>query len=213
MWTGGKDCTLALLAARERQSIACLVTFVPDPPRPFLAHPLELIRAQARALGLEHRALPVAAPLDRAYEDAIDALVSDGVDALVTGDMDRVDGHENWIVERARGRVRVERPLWQADRAAALRRLEALGVEAVCTLSRRDRFDAPFAGTRLTPEVVERLVARHGQDGFDACGENGEYHTCVLNAPGFAAPLVLQGAEVVESGDFDRLALGSVGRQ
>lgn len=202
---------LALLEARERQSVSRLVTFVPDPPRPFLAHPLELIRAQAEALGLEHRALPVVPPLDRAYEDAIDALAADGIDALVTGDMDRVDGHENWIVERARGQVRVERPLWQADRAASLRRLALLGVDAVCTLSRRDRFDAPFAGARLTPEVVERLIARHGEDGFDACGENGEYHTCVLNAPGFRTPLALHGAEVVESGDFDRLRFQEVG--
>ena len=210
LWTGGKDSTLALLRARERFGIACLATFVPDPPRPFLAHPLECMRAQAAALGIEHRALSVREPLDAGYEAAIDALAADGIEALITGDMDRVAGHDNWIVERARGRVAVERPLWHADRPAVLRELLDRGVQAVCTLARRDAFDATIVGRPLDAVLARELIARHGVDGFDACGENGEYHTCVLDAPGFRSPLRLRAARVEAAGAFDRLAFDGV---
>ena len=38
------------------------------------------------------------------------------------------------------------------------------------------------------PAVIRSLTER----GVDACGENGEYHTCVLDMPGFVAPLNLR---------------------
>lgn len=200
LWTGGKDSMMALCAVRERMNVRLLATFTPSPPRPFLAHPLACMRAQAEALGIEHRTLPCAAPLKGAYEAAIDDLASEGIEVLVTGDMDRIEGHDNWIVERARDVVTVERPLWQADRIAVLRRMQALGLRVVCTLAKDAAFPETIAGRELDEPLVEELIARHGRDGFDACGENGEYHTCVCDGPGFARPIELVGARV-EQGD------------
>lgn len=191
LWTGGKDSMMALLAVREHLRVRCLATFTPDPPRPFLAHPLQTMRAQAQALGCEHRVLPCAEPLAESYEAAIDALVAEGIEVLVTGDMDRVEGHDSWIVDRARDVVAVERPLWQADRVASLRHMQSLGLRVVCTLSQDPAFPEPIAGRELDGALVDELIARHGMDGFDACGENGEYHTCVIDGPGFAGPLHL----------------------
>ena len=212
LWTGGKDSMLALLAVRRRLRVRCLATFTPDPPHPFLAHPLESMVAQSASLGMEHRVLPVRPPLEAAYEAAIDTLAAEGIEVLVTGDMDRVDGHESWIVERSRGRVEVERPLWGADRRATLRSVVELGLRVVCTLSRDDSFDPPIAGRELDGDLVEELVRRQGVSGFDACGENGEYHTCVLDGPGFARPLELAGARVVAAPGFHHLAFDGVRR-
>lgn len=210
LWTGGKDSCLALLAARERFDVRSLVTFVPDPPRPFLAHPQEAMRAQAAALGLPHRSLPVGSSCAEDYDRGIDQLAAEGIAVLVTGDMDRVDGQENWIVERARDVVSVERPLWQMDRAVALRSILGLGLQVVCTLARDDRFAPTIAGRRFDTELVDELLARHGVDGFDACGENGEYHTCVLFASGFDHALQLEGARVEASGEFSRLCFDAI---
>ncbi|MEL6428130.1 MAG: hypothetical protein AAFP22_13615 [Planctomycetota bacterium] len=210
LWTGGKDSCLAVLDVVERMNVTRLVTFAPDPPRPFLAHPLETMAAQAAALGIEHTIARLAGPLLEAYERAIDALVDEGVEVLVTGDMDRVAGHDNWIEERARGLVEVERPLWHADRIGVLRRLSKLGLDVVCTLARKDAFEESIVGRRFDAALIEELTARHGVDGFDACGENGEYHTCVLDAPGFAAPLRLEGTRLVETDEFLHLAFDGV---
>lgn len=210
LWTGGKDSMMAMLAARERLHIACLATFVPKPARPFRAHPVETMKAQAAALGLEHRVLPVGEPLAESYERAIDSLAAEGIDTLVTGDMDRVAGHDNWIVERARDVVAVERPLWQVDRIAALRELLRRGVRAVCTLSYDNVFSEPLVGRELDEELVGQLIERHGVDGFDACGENGEYHTCVIAGPGFERPLEFVNARVEPGDGFHSLVFDEI---
>ena len=191
LWTGGKDSTLAWLRVREELDVRELVTFVPEPRRPFLAHPLECARAQARAIDIPHTELVVREPYESGYEEAIETLAERGIEVLVTGDMDRVHGHDSWIVERARGRAEVLRPLWQADRIEVLRELALHDVQAVCTLARNDTMARELVGKVLDTAVLENLVAEHGRDGFDACGENGEFHTCVLWAPGFRQRLEL----------------------
>jgi len=213
LWTGGKDSALALHRARQQFHIACLVTFVPDPPRPFLAHPVECMRAQAAALGLEHRTVPVAEPLAPAYERAIAALAAEGIGTLITGDMDRIEGHDNWIVERAAGLVDVARPLWHADRADTLRELLDVGLRAVCTLARDEAFEQSIVGRTLDAPLVEALIRRHGTGGFDACGENGEYHTCVLDGPGFSHALRLDGARVETGDGFTHLVFDAISRR
>ncbi len=207
LWTGGKDSCLAWLRVRERLDVACFATFVPVPARPFRAHPLEVMRAQAAAAGVPHRELPAGEPVAESYERRIEELAAEGIEVLVTGDLDRVAGHPNWIVERAAGRARVERPLWDADREAVLRELLERRVRAVISLAPAGGVAAPFVGRELDAALVDELLALHGSGGFDACGENGEYHTCVVDAPGFARPVELANARVVEDGDYVRLAL------
>lgn len=210
LWTGGKDSVMALLEARESMEVGLLVTFVPEAEPRFLAHPIELVRAQARALGLEQREVIVRAPFERGYEDALDALAREGVGAVVTGDIGLVDGHANWIVERARGRLRVVRPLWDRPRQAMLRALPERGVSAVCSLARLDAFPDSVVGRTLEGAFLDELCERDGVDGFDACGENGEYHTCVTDAPGFAFSIELQGQRVERHGEFEVLRFDSI---
>ena len=216
LWTGGKDSCLALLRVRERLDLRCLATFVPDPPRPFRAHPLATMRAQAAALALPHRLLPVREPFAATYEAGIDALAAEGIEVLVTGDLDRVAGHPSWIVERAAGRAAVERPLWEEDRAAVLRELVERGVRAVITLAPAGGVGAEYVGRALDAALVEELIARHGEEPagggppFDACGENGEYHTCVLDAPGFARPLALVDPRAETRGEYRQLVFAAI---
>ena len=53
-------------------------------------------------------------------------------------------------------------------------------------------------GAELTPALVDAFVAR----GIDACGENGEFHTVVVDGPSFQQPLSLQFGEVVVNGGY-----------
>ena len=58
------------------------------------------------------------------------------------------------------------------------------------------RLDASFAGRMWDAEFLADLP-----EGVDPCGENGEFHTCVLDGPAFAAPLsVTVGETVVRDG-------------
>ncbi|HDZ8854337.1 TPA: adenine nucleotide alpha hydrolase [Aeromonas dhakensis] len=193
LWSGGKDAMQALCHAREAgHQVVALVTFAPPSPR-FLAHPLSQVRRQAAALGLPHRLVTIEAPFDLGYERALAKLKEEWqLDGVVTGDIDSVAGAPNWIRERCRPLgLTVHTPLWQQSREVLLADLVARGI--VAHLSCVDtRFLTPeWVGRVLDKGALTELQQLAATLGFDACGEQGEYHTMVTDGPGFAAPLVL----------------------
>ncbi|MFQ2321162.1 Dph6-related ATP pyrophosphatase [Aeromonas dhakensis] len=193
LWSGGKDAMQALCHAREAgHQVVALATFAPPSPR-FLAHPLSQVRRQAAALGLPHLLVTIEAPFDLGYERALTKLKEEWqLDGVVTGDIDSVAGAPNWIRERCRPLgLTVHTPLWQQPREALLADLLARGI--VAHLSCVDtRFLPPeWVGRTLDAATLAELQQLAATRGFDACGEQGEYHTMVTDGPGFAAPLVL----------------------
>uniref|UniRef100_A0A7S2KIS1 Diphthine--ammonia ligase n=1 Tax=Leptocylindrus danicus TaxID=163516 RepID=A0A7S2KIS1_9STRA len=103
-WTGGKDCNLALLHAQRdpNLSVQYLLTFRPE-NKPFRAHPLPFMDAQADALGLKliHVVIPEGTTdYMQAYVDGLVRVRNDyGISVIVTGDMDLVGTNpRNWIV-------------------------------------------------------------------------------------------------------------------
>ncbi|BCK64032.1 hypothetical protein BWQ95_21515 [Aeromonas hydrophila] len=193
LWSGGKDAMQALCHAREAgHQVVALATFAPPEPR-FLAHPLSQVRRQAAALGLPHLLITIEAPFDLGYETALAALKEEWrLDGVVTGDIDSVGGAPNWIRERCRPLdLAVHTPLWQQPREALLADLLTRGI--VAHLSCVDtRVLAPeWVGRTLDAATLAELQQLAASRGFDACGEQGEYHTMVTDGPGFAAPLTL----------------------
>jgi diphthine-ammonia ligase len=164
-----------------------LVTFAPSQSM-FLAHPLDFIRLQANALGLPHSKLDVAEPFDVGYEAAIMALRErHGIGTLVTGDIAEVAGHEqDWMVERARRcNVDLIRPLWHRDRAELLRRVLEIKLKVLFSCVKKPWFTDDWLGRELNMGVVGQLVEMGKHMGLDICGEQGEYHTLVLDGPPF----------------------------
>ena len=193
LWSGGKDAVQALCHAREAgHQVVALVTFAPPSPR-FLAHPLSQVRRQAAALALSHQLVTIEAPFDLGYERALAALKEEWqLDGVVTGDIDSVGGAPNWIRERCRPLgLTVHTPLWQQPREALLADLLTRGI--VAHLSCIDtRVRAPeWVGSTLDAATLAELQQLAASRGFDACGEQGEYHTMVTDGPGFAAPVIL----------------------
>ncbi|WP_323991967.1 Dph6-related ATP pyrophosphatase [Aeromonas dhakensis] len=193
LWSGGKDAMQALCHARQAgHQVVALATLSPPSPR-FLAHPLSQVRRQAAALGLPHRLVTIEAPFDLGYERALVKLKKEWqLDGVVTGDIDSVGGAPNWIRERCRPLdLTVHTPLWQQSREALLADLLTRGI--VAHLSCVDtRFLIPeWVGRTLDAATLAELQQLAATLGFDACGEQGEYHTMVTDGPGFAAPLVL----------------------
>jgi len=133
-WTGGRDSSLALYESELMGCrINCLLTFAPSRER-FLAHPLALMKLQARALALPHLVIAVEEPFERSYENAIASVKEErGIDALVTGDIGEVAGHDpNWMADRSTHcGVDLLRPLWHQDRLELLNRLLSLGFKTV----------------------------------------------------------------------------------
>ncbi len=151
------------------------------------------MRRQAAALGLPHRLVTIEAPFDLGYERALTKLKEEWqLDGVVTGDIDSVGGAPNWIRERCRPLgLTVHTPLWQQPRESLLADLLARGIVAHLSCVDTDVLTPEWVGRVLDQGALDELQQLASARGFDACGEQGEYHTMVTDGPGFAAPLVL----------------------
>lgn len=166
--------------------IRCLVTFAP-PEADFLAHPLGFVRMQAQALELPHYVLPICAPFEKSYEAGLLRLRQEmGIHCVVTGDIAEVNGNPNWIRERSRPvGMRVHTPLWGRDRSALLRQLleRRFKVRFSCIHTRW--LDEIWLGRELNDSAIAELRVIREQTDLDLCGEEGEYHTMVVDGPQF----------------------------
>lgn len=187
LWTGGKDSALALYDAMLLgYDVVNLVTFAPVGQN-FRAHPLNFMAHQAEAIGLPHSTIKIKEPFKKAYEDAIAALnENDKIDVLVTGDIAEVDGLPNWIRECSKpSRMEVFTPLWHLDRTVLLKRLISSGFQVIFSCVKSPWFTDEWVGKSLTNHTFELLLKLSADTGLDLCGENGEYHTLVLDGPYF----------------------------
>jgi|SRR6185312_4947247 len=184
LWTGGKDCNLALHEAKiAGYNIVALVTFMMGDGK-FKAHPIDVMKLQAKVLGIPHITVPVAEPYTESYENAIQKLKEEhSIDTVVTGDIAEIHGNFNWITERSKpSGVKAYLPLWHLDRSQVLQSILSLGFNVIFSCVKEPWFTAEWLGKRLNENTVEQLRIIHN---LDLCGEQGEYHTLVLNGPGY----------------------------
>mmetsp|Transcript_14432 Transcript_14432/g.22267 ORF Transcript_14432/g.22267 Transcript_14432/m.22267 type:complete len:259 (+) Transcript_14432:154-930(+) len=200
-WTGGKDCNLALLYAERDPSldVRYLVVFRIS-EKAFHAHPIPLMRQQAKSLGLE--LLFVDFPEGttdyfQAYVDGIRNLHDTyGIMTISTGDMDLVGTMErNWMERccEAAG-IKVHLPLWAINREEALNIMIEEGFEIIFSCVKSPFFDASWINRKLDRTALEDmkkiitsgLTPEQINDGvktLDLCGERGEYHSMCVGGP------------------------------
>ena len=187
-WSGGKDSALAFWRARQSGAIPVgLLNMLAENGERSRSHglPVAVLRAQAAALGL-----PMAfGPADWANYESVwveqTRILVQNLNAshVVFGDID-LQAHRDWEEQVcAQAGVQAWLPLWQASRMDLLHEMLQLGMRALIVSARADCVD--LLGETLSHAVIRSLIER----GADACGENGEYHTCLLDMPGFAQPL------------------------
>jgi diphthine-ammonia ligase len=193
LWTGGKDSALAFYEAqRAGQDIEHLVTFASE-GADFLAHPISFMQLQAEAAGLPHETITITEPFRQGYERAIgDLKEKKGIETLVTGDISLVDGRPNWIRECSRpSGMQVLTPLWEQDRLGILKRLLNHGFRVILSGGYQPWFTEDWLGRELNNDSLEELCRLGQEKGIDLCGEQGEYHTIVLDAPFFKKRIIL----------------------
>ena len=196
-WSGGKDAYLALQrAVRAGAEPAALVCMLHEDGRVSRGHglPLALLEEQAAAVGVP---LVTRATSWEEYEATLVSLLHElrgqGVQAGVFGDID-LQAHRDWVenVCELTG-LGCHLPLWLEPRRVLLGEFLAGGGRATIVAVDYSKLGAEFLGLELDDDVIARLEAA----GADACGEEGEYHTMVTDAPLFSRPVALawDGAE------------------
>ena len=198
LWTGGKDSALALQVSLNLHDIRRLICFVPAEGRQFYAHPTELMELQAQKIGIPIEFVPISEPYKQSYHQQLEAIRDTGTEVLITGDISTVGGMPNWIEEVAKGLVEVYKPLWELDRHAILETLIANKFKVICSLAYKKHFQPTIAGKYLDADLIAELKRLP----IDACGEQGEYHTWVLDAPFFKEPVQLEGTRIVDVNEY-----------
>lgn len=193
-WSAGKDSCLALRRARAQGLDVTTFLTMCDEDGTSKSHalPPALIEAQVAALGGDWTAVRTdGAGYAAAFDAALRGLVAGGHTQIVFGDID-LAAHREWL-EPACARVGIAAvfPLWGQAREALAREIVAGGIRARIVCVDTGRLDASYCGLDYDAELLGRLPA-----GVCPCGEDGEFHTFVYDAPGFAHPLAIQNGEV-----------------
>lgn len=104
-----------------------------------------------------------------------------GLTHAVFGDID-LQPHRDWEEKVcANAGLLAVLPLWQQERRALVLEMLDRGIVTMI-VSCNEIMGERFIGKIITPTLVDELETM----GIDACGENGEYHTLVLDCPLFA---------------------------
>ncbi|WP_026351277.1 Dph6-related ATP pyrophosphatase [Hymenobacter aerophilus] len=200
-WSGGKDSALALYHALRDPALHLtdLLTSVNAHHGRVSMHGVRtaLLEAQARRIGLPLTQLRLPETPDMAeYEQLMHAtlapLLARGVARSVFGDIHLEDLRRYREQQTATLGLEAVFPLWQRPNTELLAEFLTLGFRAVVVCVSEQHLDRSFCGRELDADFLRDLPA-----GVDSCGENGEYHSFVYDAPYYSGPIAVQRGEQV----------------
>jgi len=199
-WSGGKDSCLALhRAGQAGVKPACLVTMMIEDGNRSRSHGLrqDVVEAQAAAMGLPLFCRATSwNEYERNFIDVLAEVKACDVEAGIFGDID-LQAHRDWV-ERVcdEAGIRAMLPLWNEPRLDMVRECIDAGIDCRIVSCKAELMGQEYLGKSLTHELATSLESA----GIDACGENGEFHTVVVDGPMFNMPLELEAGEVYEHG-------------
>lgn len=190
-WSGGKDSFLACdKVLSQGHNVSCLVTFVLD-GWPSMQHPLSIMDLQSKAMGIPHKIIRLevgSTSYRELYEEAIlDLIENEEIEGIVTGDIHVIDVcHGQWMDTVCQGLdIEVITPLWGLDPYEILNQEISSGLTAIFTHVKQPWFDEEWLGREFDIDSLKDLKRLVDNSGIDPNGENGEYHTMVLDGPFF----------------------------
>jgi len=158
----------------------------------------DILEAQARSIGTR---LVTKETTWEDYEENFlceaRRLRDDGVSVGVFGDIDLLE-HREWV-ERICSKAGIEPrlPLWNTKREVLLEEFISSGFKAIIVSVKDGVLGSRWLGRALDSNMVELFIS----SGIDPSGENGEYHTCVIDGPVFSHPIdVVKGEATLRDG-------------
>jgi uncharacterized protein (TIGR00290 family) len=161
-----------------------------------------LVESQAERTKLPLWAVDLPWPCSNSeYEDRMRVLcqraVAEGITAVAFGDLFLQDIREYRQRQLQATGLEPLFPLWQIPTADLALDMIAAGVKAKITCVDPSKLAKSFAGRDFNQSLLETLPP-----GIDPCGENGEFHTFVHDAPVFSRPVPVLSGDVVERDGF-----------
>ncbi|HAV5769453.1 diphthine--ammonia ligase [Acinetobacter baumannii] len=206
-FSGGKDSSLALYHAMQTGNVIGLIVMLEEQGQRSRSHamPLDIIRAQAQAIGLP---VFMASSSWNDYKNKFINLLNEakqkGAEVLVTGDLDMPE-HGCWHdrVTQTVG-LTLGMPLWLRPHREVVEEFIQLGFQSVVvTVNLKLGMKVEDLGQVLSLEYIQELENR----GIDPCGEGGEFHTTVIDGPIFNKAIPVRKLDIVYHEEYAFLPL------
>ena len=202
LFSGGKDSTLALHKAAEKEEVACLITIFSKNKESYMFHTpnIELTALQAEALHLPLiRKVTAGEPekelkeLEKAIAHAITRFKIAGI---VTGAVESV--YQAARIQQVCNRLDVWcfNPLWKRNQQTLLEEIVNEGFKAVISGIFAYPLDEKWLGKLLDEDMIAKLTVLSREYGLSPSGEGGEIETTVLDAPLFKKKIEVLDGEV-----------------
>jgi ABC transporter with metal-binding/Fe-S-binding domain ATP-binding protein len=191
LFSGGKDSTLALHKAAEKEEVVCLITLVSQNKESFMFHTpnIDVTVLQAEAIGLPLiQKVTEGKPEEelKDLEEAIAQAIKDfQIEGVVSGAVESV--YQSERIQRICNRLGVWcfNPLWKRNQKALLEEIVAKGFRVIISGVFAYPLDKDWLGKEIDKELIEKLVFLGKEFGLSPSGEGGEIETTVLDAPLF----------------------------
>jgi ABC transporter with metal-binding/Fe-S-binding domain ATP-binding protein len=213
LFSGGKDSTLALAKAKEKNEVVCLITLISENKESYMFHTVNvgLTTLQAEALDLpiiqrvtEGRKEEELEDLKKAMQEAKTTF---NIKGIVTGAIQS---------EYQAGRIRkicaeldlqCLNPLWKKDQKELLEEIVEEGYKTIISGVFAYPLDRSWLGREIDGEMIDRLVKLQEKYGISPAGEGGEIETTTLDAPPFRKRIEILESEIKTKGDSGVLVI------
>jgi len=205
-WSSGKDSAWMVHVLRQRVDVqlAALLTTINEPAQRVAMHAVrvDLLEAQADALGLPLRQIPIPSPCsndvyERAMAAAVARAVAEGFTHIAFGDLFLEDIRRYREEKLAGTGLTPLFPLFDADTPRLAREMVASGLGARITCVNPKVIDRSFAGREFNASLLDDLPPS-----IDPCGERGEFHTFAYKGPMFARAIPIETGITIERDGF-----------
>lgn len=184
-WSGGKDSCLALYKARnEGYKISYLINTISQEYRRVRFHGIKdiLIQTQAQALGIPLLQRETTADnYEQEFKEIIRGVIHNGIKGMVFGD---IYLHMREWADKVCSDLGIQaiEPLCGYNPEEILLDFIDSGFEAIVVATQANLLNENWLGRKLNREFLEDI---RKYKNIDICGENGEYHSLVVDGPLF----------------------------
>lgn len=200
-WSSGKDAAMAYYHLQHNNSyrVKTLLTSLSESYNRVSMHgtPATLLELQAQRmqLPLKKILLPENADMDiynGIMQTAVTELKAEGIATFAFGDIFLEDLKTYREAQLAKAGATAVFPLWKKNTADLVAQLEDAGIKAMIICVHDKFLSKDFLGRFVNRELLRDLPSN-----VDPCGENGEYHTVVIDAPFFNKAITVTKGETV----------------
>lgn len=200
-WSSGKDAAMAYYHLQHSNTyhVKTLLTSLSETYNRVSMHgtPAALLEVQAQRMQLPLRQihLPENADMETyngIMQTAVQELKATGINTFAFGDIFLEDLKAYREAQLALAGAKAIFPLWKKDTRELVGQLEDVGIKAMIICVHDKFLGKEFLGRFVNRELLETLP-----DNVDPCGENGEFHSVVIDAPFFSEAIPVSKGETV----------------